>query len=132
MPSSCGKFNMAVFATSEKTRLSIYMQLSATFSLKRFFSTVLPPTGPFNPHVFSSIVFLTTVFPTADWVPLTRNSIPAGFDMTVFFITRLPVAKILIRIPARMLADTRLSLDGVVDAREHEDANAIPCERVLP
>ena len=100
--------------------------------LNRFFSTVLPLTGPFNPHVFCSMVFLVTVFPTADWVPLTRNSIPAGFDVTVFFVTRLPVAKILMRIPARTAAGHQVVLDGVVGAREHEDADAIPGERVLP
>ena len=78
------------------------------------------------------MVFLVTVFPTADWVPLTRNSIPAGFDVTVFFVTRLPVAKMLIRIPARMACRHEVVFHGVVGPREDQNANAIPGERVLP
>jgi hypothetical protein len=59
-----------------------------------------------TPQLFIEIALPTTEFPVADPVGVTRNSTPAGFDVIQFSLTRLPLAKTLMRTPARLPAAT--------------------------
>ena len=54
--------------------------------------------------MFIAIVFSTNVLPIAVSVAVTTNSMPTGFQVTVFSMTRFPVAMTFTRMPARPLA----------------------------